>query len=339
MHLSDKERKNMIRRVADAIGQLEAGEDAICVLSGIYRQNLQDKSPRQGQLMAQVVLRWIDRFQTVFEDALENPEGCFLENMKQMLAEVPVETQCELLMGELGISEKTADLSAEQLRDSLLADLTGRLTEESANAIPGLSLPEGSNQEDQTFRDTAKAVIGEDMLLAVTAMVIYTMAKNGQLENVSDDLTLSQVTVSVCTEDAMAQIRSMAGKTHLQEKAEKKRKALRITCFLVTVAAIGITALGASLAVSSGVCVEGVLALCGYILLWLGVTLTIYYRAMAEMIREEAETVPYIPVHTDPEVKTDKKQESLPKHLPWPEPVKNVEGPQVNTHPQVFTDH
>ena len=47
MKITEQERKLIIRRSAGAISQIQEGEDAISVLSGIYCQNLTEKSPRQ----------------------------------------------------------------------------------------------------------------------------------------------------------------------------------------------------------------------------------------------------------------------------------------------------
>ena len=74
--LSDTEQRNIIRRSAAAISQLQDGEDAIRVLSGIYCGSLPDKSPRQGELMAREVLTWISEFQDSYDRAAEDPENC-----------------------------------------------------------------------------------------------------------------------------------------------------------------------------------------------------------------------------------------------------------------------
>lgn len=332
MHLSDKERKYIIRRTADAIGRIQTGEDAIAVLSEIYCQNMEDKSPRQGQLMAKEVLRWIGKFQNTFEDAREDPAGYFRQNWMLTMEAVPLDVQCDLLNKELGRSSEAEAAASPELRDSLLEELTGRLTDADSDLFPV------ENQlRDNSDRMAAKTVIGEDMLLAVTAMVLYTMVQNGQLENVEPDLTLAQVVIGVCAEDELAMIRVLAQSELHQQAVQKRMKALRITCFVVLAAALGTMVLAGSLAAAGGLAIESILALCGYLLLWLGTVLELYYRSMAEMIREEEDAIPYIPVHVYSAEDTAAEEKGLSKHLPWPEPAKKNEEQKENKRQQALT--
>ena len=266
MHLSDKERKYIIRRTADAIGRIQTGEDAIAVLSEIYCQNMEDKSPRQGQLMAEEVLRWISKFQNTFEDAMEDPARCFRHNWMQTMEAVPLDAQCDLLRRELGLSADAGESVSPELRDSLLEELSGRLTDADPKGMEDRFTLEDQTP-DNSNRTAAKAVIGEDMLLAVTAMVLYTMVQNGQLETVEPDLTLAQVVIGVCAEDELAMIRVLAQSEMHQQRVQKRMKALRVTCFVTLAAALGGMVLAGSLAAVSGLAIESILAVCGYLLL------------------------------------------------------------------------
>ena len=336
MHLSDKERKYIIRRTADAIGRIQAGEDAIAVLSEIYCQNMEDKSPCQGQLMAKEVLHWIGKFQNTFEDALEDPAACFRQNWMQTMEAVPLDAQCDLLRRELGGSADAEGPASPEFRDSLLEELSGRLTDADPNGMKE-SFPLGNQTPGNSDRTTAKAVIGEDMLLAVTAMVVYTMAKNGQLEQADPSLDLAQVVIGVCAEDELAQIRLLAQSEMHRQTVQKRMKALRVTCFVTLAASLGAVVLAGSLAAASGLAVEGILAVCGYLLLWLGIILELYYRSMAEMIRDEEEEFPYIPVHVNPAAAAAAEEDVLLKHLPWPEPASENEEQKEDARQQALT--
>ena len=333
MHLSDKERKYIIRRTADAIGRIQTGEDAIAVLSEIYCQNMEDKSPRQGQLMAEEVLRWIGKFQNTFEDAMEDPVRCFRHNWMQTMEAVPLDAQCDLLRRELGLSADAGEPVSPQLRDSLLEELSGRLTDADPKGMEA-RFTLGDPTPDNSNRTAAKAVIGEDMLLAVTAMVLYTMVQNGQLETVEPDLTLAQAVIGVCAEDELAMIRVLAQSEMHQQRVQKRMKALRVTCFVTLAAALGGMVLAGSLAAVSGLAIESILAVCGYLLLWLGIVLELYYRSMAEMIRDEEDEFPYIPVHVNPAAAAAAEEDVLPNHLPWPEPASENEEEKENTRQQ-----
>lgn len=307
-NLSDKERKHIIRRSAAAISQLQDGEDAIGVLSGIYCENLPDKSPRQGELMAREVLDWIGRFQASFDEALEGPEDYLCRTISEMLAQLPLEEQCELLGQGLGIPVERAAVS-EPLRDSLLREASARLME--SDAI--LTLQPGSiDRESIQARNAAKEIVGEEMLLAVTSMVVYTMAKKGELSGVPEKISLAQVAIGVCTEDKLAELSCLK-----EMNIENQLWVLKAACVSTMLAAVTVAGVGGWL---MGLDLAVVAAFCGYVLLWLGVVLSIYYKTTADMIREEAADIPYIPLNVYPvEAVAEEKRETAEKHLPWPE--------------------
>lgn len=307
-NLTDTERKYLIRRAAAAISQLQDGEDAIGVLSGIYCENLPDKSPRQGELMARELLDWIGRFQASFDEALEGPEDFLCRTISELFAQLPLEEQCELLGQGLGIPVEKAAVS-EPLRDSLLREATVRLME--SDAI--LTLQPGSiDRESIQARNAAKDIVGEEMLLAVTSMVVYTMAKNGELSGVPEKISLAQVAIGVCTEDKLAELSCLK-----EMNIENQLWVLKAACISTMLATVTVVGVGGWL---MGLDLAVVAAFCGYVLLWLGVVLSIYYKTTADMIREEAADIPYIPLNVYP-VETDaaEKTKTAEKHLPWPE--------------------
>ena len=151
------------------------------------------------------------------------------------------------------------------------------------------------------------------------------MVMTGQLESVDPELSLAQVVIGVCAEDELAMIRVLAQSEMRQQITGKRMKALRVTCFVTLAASLGGMALGGALAAASGLAMESILAFCGYLLLWLGVVLELYYRSKAEMIREEEDEIPYIPVHVYSAENTAAEEDGVSKHLPWPEPAKTNE--------------
>ena len=311
-NLSDTERKNLIRRAAAAISQIQDGEDAISVLSGIYCENLPDKSPRQGELMARELLDWIGRFQAAFDKALEGPEDLLCQTISDLFAQLSPEEQCQLL-GKLGIPAEEGAESA------LLREASVRLLE--SDAV--LTLQPGSiDRESIQARNTAKEIVGEEMLLAVTSMVVYTMAKNGELSGVPEKISLAQVAIGVCTEDKLATFH------YLKEmNLENQLWILKSACISTMLATATVVGIGGWL---MGLDLVMVAAFCGYVLLWLGVVLSIYYKTTADMIREEAAEIPYIPLNLYPveEVPEDHKETAW-KHLPWPERQAKKRASQV----------
>lgn len=310
-NLTDTERKYLIRRAAAAISQLQDGEDAIGVLSGIYCENLPDKSPRQGELMARELLDWIGRFQASFDEALEGPEDLLCRTISELFAQLPLEEQCELLGQGLGIPVERAAVS-EPLRDSLLREASARLME--SDAILTLQ-PGAIDRESIRARNAAKEIVGEEMLLAVTSMVVYTMAKNGELSGVPEKISLAQVAIGVCTEDKLAELSCLK-----EMNVENLLWVLKAACISTMLAASSVVGFGGWLMGLMGLDLAVVAAFCGYVLLWLGVVLSIYYKTTADMLREEAADIPYIPLNVYPvEAVAEKKKETAEKHLPWPE--------------------
>jgi len=307
-NLTDTERKYLIRRAAAAISQLQDGEDAIGVLSGIYCENLPDKSPRQGELMARELLDWIGRFQHSFDEALEGPENFLCRTISELFAQLPLEEQCELLGQELGIPVEKAAVS-EPLRDSLLREASSRLME--SDTI--LTLQPGSiDRESIRARNAAKDIVGEEMLLAVTSMVVYTMAKNGELSDVPEKISLAQVAIGVCMEDKLAELSCLK-----EMNIENQLWVLKAACVSTMLATVTVVGAGGWL---MGLDLAVVAAFCGYVLLWLGLVLSIYYKTTADMIREEAADIPYIPLNVYPvETVAEEMTKSVAKCLPWPE--------------------
>lgn len=314
--LSDTEQKNIIRRSAAAISQLQDGEDAVSVLSGMYCGILPDKSPRQGELMAREVLVWIDRFQEACDGAMEGPEEHLCRAVAAPLAQLPLEEQCEFLERQLDIQIRQPPTEA--LRDSLLREAARQLM--ASDALTVRTDGEGPAQwEDVPARNAAKETVGEEMLLAVTAMVIYAMAKNGELSGVPEKISLAQVTVGVCAEDKLAELRWAEEMGFLEkELIENRLQVLKAVCISTMLAAQIVAGVGGWLA---GMPLAAVVALCGYTLLWLGVVLSIYYKVTAQMIREEAAQILYREVAAYPQEITEEGRERTGrKNLPWPEP-------------------
>lgn len=338
-NITVEESNVIIRRTAAAISQLQAGEDAIGVLSRIYCQNLPDKSPRQGQLMAKEVLSWIAKFQDGMDEALEAPDNYVQRQLKNALEGLPLEQQCALLRQQLEEFERLNSLesfqetelakvhraarealpASEQIRDTLLTEVSRTLIGEKLSIEPFFA--EGGSVSRN--RKAAKACIGENLLLAMTAMVIYTMAKNGELSGLPKEVSLSQVVIGVCAEDQAQQIQLQEKLGYLSEKeAQKSHSALRAVAFtLLITSAVGLAG-GTLFLLARFFDTVAVAALGAYMMVWLGAVLGIYYSAADEMVIEEADRIPMIPVevlHEDGQKATQPRKLPGQKHADWPD--------------------
>ena len=315
--LSDTERSYIIRRSSEAISQLQDGEDAISVLSGIYCGILPDKSPRQGELMAREVLEWISKFQNACDGAMEDPEKYLCTAVANLLAQMPLEAQCEFLERQLGVQVSGSPTAP--LRDGLLQDMVRKVLTNTDFPEAYADAGEHSNCETVPQRSELKEAIGEEMLLAVTAMVIYAMAKNGELSGVPENISLAQVTIGVCTEDKLAELQWAAEMGYLEKTLiDNQLWILKAACISTMLAAQILVGVGGWLV---GLSPAVIAALCGSTLLCLGVVLGIYYRVTAEMIRDEISLIPYRAAQTYPVEVTEVGKDTIAqKHIPWPEP-------------------
>lgn len=323
MKMTDSERKAMIRRIASAIGCLQDGEDAISVLSRIYCENLPDKSPRQGELMAREVLSWMETFRQAVDRAQPDPEAYLQQELKEQLAQFSLEQQCRILRRQIhgctalaqaetpedllsaaeqqgSAEDREAPAASEALRDSLLREAACRIAGGDGSCGSDLFSEDGVAATTRG-QHIAGTYVGEEMLQAMTAMVVYTMVKNGELSGFPEDTSLAQITVSVCAEDQYREILCGAQRRYLSEaEAEQRLRTLRVVLFSLLFAAAAAIAGSMLAAHAKQFSMVPYAALGLYILLWLGIVMGIYYKAYAEMVQEESDTVAQIPVVLDP---------------------------------------
>jgi len=343
MKMTDSEQKAMIRRTASAIGCLQEGEDAISVLSKIYCQNLSDKSPRQGELMARELLAWMEIFQEAIDGAQKDPETYLYQSLKKQLAQFPLEQQCRILRRQIrgctdleqiktpedllltamqpeSAEDREAPAVSEAVRDSLLKEAACRIAGGAGSAALEI-LPEDSVAATTRSQSISRTYVGEEMLQAMTAMVVYTMAKNGELSGFPEDTSLAQVVVGVCAEDQYREILCGIQRNYLSAaEAEKRLRILRVVLFSLMFAAAAATAGSMLIAYAKQYSVVPYAALGLYIMLWLGIMMGIYYKAYAEMVQEESEAIAQIPVILNPVEKTATYHSAMPdkqENVPW----------------------
>ncbi len=174
MNITEKEQRMLIRRVSEAIICIQDGENAVDVLSSIYCKNLPDKTTFQGELMANNLIQWMNAFFDGYDEALDQPE----EYLDKCLDAALVD-----------LSEKQREEEKARFFQAL---------EEQPDV---LDCEEGLSIE----RLWARQQIGDEMVLVVTTMVLYTMAKNGELSGLSRETTLAQVTLCTCAENVKAE--------------------------------------------------------------------------------------------------------------------------------------
>lgn len=226
----------MIRRSAYAWSCFQEDWSAEDILCEIYCHNMQDKSPQQGRLMAQELLSWMARFQQGYDAVLDHPDDYVERVLIKEIEALSPDEQCRVLRQVIaslqpdGGHEK-ADESAQPSdeRDILLRRAVERLTSKGSTAEEELSVKDDAPQN----RRILKAVCGDDMVLAVNAMLLYTMAKNGELTEIPRDVSLAQVVIGVCTEDLLHSICRAEQSGYISEKIAQQQKCAASTVYRV----------------------------------------------------------------------------------------------------------
>lgn len=328
MQITQAERDEIFRASAHALSYFQEGEDPQEVLSQIYCHNMEDKSPRQGALMAKELLTWMARFQSGFDAAMENPEGYAYDELRSALNGLPEERQTALLQEWIQAAERLNSLeSADDPQAALAAQkecpvcqyrapqyqpetLLGMLISRIKDAPKVLqTIVNAAAPWKLRERTAVKRKCGGNMDLAVTAMVIYTMAKNGKLSGVPRDATLGQVTVGVCAADLQQQIA-------MQQGAEKRMVELQLLALKITF--VVLMAAAAALMVGGAVW-NTVLAFGGYFLFWLTVVMAVYFSQVCRMMENSAVEITPLPLrlqtflHPQPEARSEAIE---PKMLP-----------------------
>jgi len=297
MKLTDAQRSHIIRRTAAALGYLQEGEDAVSVLSRIYCENLPDKSPRQGDLMARQVLKWIRQFRGAMEQARQDPSGYVRHSLGDMLSEMPLEDQCRILLNQLTEKNSSDNLQeTESDRDRLLEKTVLEIIEE------GVQPAEAAETLEQSCQDYADASepVGADMLQAITAMLLYTMVKNGELTGLPSDITLGQMAMGVCCADIQRET-EYAYRSGFMRRSEfqKYMAALRaVLPVLMIWAALAVAGLRSAVSVLSPIPYT---ALGQQLLDWMHTVQSFVYHCFAKMVRVEPETIARVELDLAPE--------------------------------------
>ncbi len=329
MQITQAERHAILRASANALSFFQKGEDPEDVLSQIYCHNMEDDSPRQGALMAKELLTWMARFQSGFDAAMEDPEGYAYNELRNALTGMPEEQQITLLQEWIQAVERMNSLEhMDDLETALVAQKKCPICQSKVSqfqpetllkllisrikAVPRVMETIANAAVPWKFRDRiiVERKCGRNMDLAVTAMVIYTMAKNGQLSGFPQDITLSQVALGVCTADLQHEIiMQHAGE---QEK-EAEFLALKIT-FVV------LMAVAAALIVGGAVW-NTALAFGGYILFWLTIVMAAYFSQVSKISENCDDEIDPLPLKLQtflyplPEVRSDTiKQKHSPQY-------------------------
>ncbi len=334
MQITQAEQKAIFRASANALSYFEEGEDPREVLSQIYCHNMEDKSPHQGAMMAKELMTWMARFQRGFDAAIDDPEGYAYNELKSALAGMPEERREELLQEWLMAADCLNSQKCEE--DSENAFAAQKENSACNGKEPGLcpetllktlvlrikfapralqSILKGEAAWTPRERVIVEMKCGRNMDLAVTAMVIYTMAKNGQLSGLPQDITLGEVAVGVCAADLQQELamqQSVDDKT-----AERQQLALKITVVVLMAAA------SAALLIGGAVLLNPIVAYLGVVMAQLTVVMAAHFKNICRISENSDTEISPLPLklqnflHLQPkEDREEVEPKLLPKHQP-----------------------
>lgn len=334
MQITQAEQKAIFRASANALSYFQKGEAPEEVLSQIYCHNMDDKSPRQGAMMAKELMTWMARFQRGFDAAIDDPDGYAYNELKSALAGMPEERKTALLqewlmaadrLNSQKCEEDSEDAFAAQKTDSACNVKEPELCPETLlktfvlriKSAPGAlqSIHKGKAAWTPRERGIVEMKCGRNMDLAVTAMVIYTMAKNGQLSGLPQDITLGEVAVGVCAADLQQEL---AMQQSVDDKTtERHQLALKITVMVLMAAA------SAALLIGGVVLLNPILAYLGIVLLQLTVVMGVHFKNVCRIAENSDSEISPLPLKLQnflySQPKADSKEvepKLLPKHQP-----------------------
>lgn len=287
MTLADSEKASLIRRSAYAWSCLQSGEDAADILSEIYRGNLCDKSPGQGAIMADDLLMWLARFQGGYDAALEDPEAFAACVLKEESAQLPAE-QAFRLLGKIAEEPLAGECSPAGLEEGLEKASRVFASPETAMELERTLLAAG--EIDAADMRQLRRACGENAVLAVNSMVIYTMAKNRELACVPQEVSLGQVAAAVSADDLLCGIIRDERSGYLSEKeASRCKRALAASFMAAMLAAAAALYGGLSALLACGAAAVFDLICCRPLLEAVGTILPYKYGIDSRMLEREPE--------------------------------------------------
>ncbi|MCD7824136.1 MAG: hypothetical protein LUG86_09020 [Oscillospiraceae bacterium] len=246
--LTKDQQKKIMNETQEILDSLSEGKSTRDVMAEIYVKNLEDKTIKQGEVMADAILESIKEFDSSYEHAKNNVDG-FIESFqkKANTDKTPAE-RCTYWL------RFTATLSA-----ITLALGEGTITEEKKNEIvsqvEALSVSEAEATQEyelQLMAEAKEAMLNSNILLVgmmnstdevagaedtdevtellislgskeiefrgIMSMLVYTKLKSGEYGKDAADMTPEQVATMVCAQVEEARILDAVGKGSITER-------------------------------------------------------------------------------------------------------------------------
>lgn len=270
---TDEQRESLRTQAAEILERIGEGESTRDIMARIYVENLDDKTTRQGEVMADAIIESVRQFDSDYKDAREDIDRFLKKFQKEADKGKTCVERCNYwLKLDAAVSAAAAEMSDTGAdRDKILAQIDRlSIPEEEATPERERALRE---QARETIKhsgillttllgqaETLEAIAGADEAAAllidlgnheieyreIIAMIAYTKIKKGEFENIPVDMTAAQVAAVVCAEAEQARIMEAVGSGNMAvETASALLAVLGIIVlarFAITVGTMGIFA-------------------------------------------------------------------------------------------------
>lgn len=236
---TNEQMQNLMVQAEEIMNQVAEGKSAREIMAELYVSNLEDKSLRQGEVMADAMLDSIKAFDQNYKEAQEDIDGFLKKMQKQMDKDKNCAERCtywlkmaaaiaaaDALMNDTSLNreEKLKEIEAMNVsEEEATEELEKELREKAREALKNNSIMMQSllQQKDALeAMDNADQAAGMLMDLGsreleyrgIIAMLAYTGIKTGQYENIPVDMTAAQVATMVCAGVEQNRIMEAVGK-------------------------------------------------------------------------------------------------------------------------------
>ena len=264
-------------QAAEILKNISEGQPTRDIIARIYVESLEDKTLKQGQIMADFIFKSVKDFEADYKDAQENldrylkkfqdkiDEGkTCVERCNYWLKLSAAISSATVAMGEDGADREQILQEIEDMEISeseATPEREKELREQAMEAIKnsgvmlGALAEQAARLEEMESADEAAGLLidlgnMEIEYSAIVAMLAYTKVKNGEFDNIPVEMTAAQVTALVCAQIEQTKIMEAVGKGDLAVDIASGLLSILgvvvLSLFIYSVLAIGI---GVSLSV------------------------------------------------------------------------------------------
>ncbi len=214
--LTQEQRDELLRKRSYALSLFDENTTTEEILKKIYIESMECKSEEQAELMARHVIKTTDMFFSIL-DLLKDAPGTINEKLNLAFSDLPAEQKAQALCVSSYVFEniestaKTGSADEGKLKEEL-EKITQNGTDEgliskliqrtvsAAEKTKGILTYDLENQSEEEIlgRMIADMQYDPKTMVAVDSMIIYTMSVNGRIEDISNDISLFEITAGVC---------------------------------------------------------------------------------------------------------------------------------------------